>query len=56
MIGNFVHKYNPDNNDKKKYRYICNCKRCNSNEVTAKIQVKHANNKDYWDSKKLRKN
>ena len=44
----------PDDNQKK-YKYICNCKKCNGKEVTAKTQVKHANNKDYWDTKKLRK-
>ena len=39
----------------KKYRYVCNCKKCIGKEVTAKTQVKHAKNKEYWNSQKLRK-
>ena len=45
----------PDN-DQKKYRYPCNCKFCNRKEIIAKTQVKYVNNKEYWNSKKLRKN
>ena len=39
----------------KKYRYVCNCKKCIGKEITAKTQVKHAKNKEYWNSQKLRK-
>lgn len=41
---------------RKVYKYICNCLMCNGKEVVARTQEKHANDKDLWKSKSLRKN
>ncbi|RHZ77090.1 hypothetical protein Glove_186g93 [Diversispora epigaea] len=37
-------------------KYVCNCLLCNSKEVVARTQEKHANNKELWKSKSSRKN
>jgi hypothetical protein len=40
----------------KTYKYVCNCILCNGKEVVARTQEKHANDKDLWKSRSLRKN